>query len=43
MANFRFGSNDYGVNLRSQQNVSFFQGWDVHRLALTFEVTAHGG
>ncbi|MEU8852680.1 hypothetical protein AB0C70_42160 [Streptomyces sp. NPDC048564] len=42
MANFRFGSNDYGVDLRGQQHVNFFQGWDVHRLALTFEVTAHG-
>ncbi|MCX4657439.1 hypothetical protein AB0N79_33800 [Streptomyces microflavus] len=42
MANFRFGSNDYGVNLRAQQNVNVFQGWDVHRLALTFEVTADG-
>jgi hypothetical protein len=42
MANFQFGSNDYGVNLRAQQNVTFFKGWDVHRLALTFEVTAHG-
>ncbi|MER5980651.1 hypothetical protein ABT142_29755 [Streptomyces sp. NPDC001857] len=42
MANFRFGSNDYGVNLRAQQHVNVFQGWDVHRLALSFEVTAHG-
>lgn len=41
MANFRFGSNDYTVNIRAQQHVNFFQGWDVHRLALTFEVTAH--
>ncbi|MGY3206331.1 hypothetical protein [Streptomyces sp. TE5632] len=42
MANFRFGSNDYSVNLRAQQHANLFQGWDVHRLALTFEVTAHG-
>lgn len=42
MANFRFGSNDYGVNLRAQQHVRFFQGWGIHRLALTFEVTAQG-
>ncbi|MFF4088840.1 hypothetical protein ACFYY9_18395 [Streptomyces nigra] len=42
MANFRFGSNDYTVNLRAQQHANLFQGWDVHRLALTFEVTAHG-
>lgn len=42
MANFRFGSNEYGINLRAQQHVNFFQGWDVHQLALTFEVTAHG-
>ncbi|NUK03231.1 hypothetical protein [Streptomyces lunaelactis] len=41
MANFRFGSNDYTVNIRAQQQVNFFQGWDVHRLALAFEVTAH--
>ncbi|MGW0079950.1 hypothetical protein ACWDU9_32925 [Streptomyces cellulosae] len=42
MANFRFGSNDYTVNLRAQQHADLFQGWDAHRLALTFEVTAHG-
>jgi hypothetical protein len=42
MANFQFGPNDYTVNIRAQQHVNFFQGWDVHRLALTFEVTAHG-
>lgn len=40
MANFQFGSNDYDVDLRAQQNVNLFPGWDVHRLALTFEVTA---
>ncbi|WUT01649.1 hypothetical protein OHA46_33365 (plasmid) [Streptomyces sp. NBC_00708] len=42
MANFWFGSNDYGVNLRAQQHVNVFQGWDIHRLALAFEVTAQG-
>lgn len=30
------------LNIRAQQHVNFFQGRDVHRLALTFEVTAHG-
>ncbi|MFF7602965.1 hypothetical protein [Streptomyces mirabilis] len=43
MANFRFGSNDYTVNIRAQQHVNFVQGWDTHRLALAFEVTADGG
>lgn len=42
MANFSFGSNDYSVNIRAQHNVNFIQGWDTHRLALTFEVTARG-
>ncbi|MBB4796219.1 hypothetical protein BJY54_006923 [Streptomyces nodosus] len=28
MANFRFGSNDYTVNIRAQQHVNFFQGWE---------------
>lgn len=41
MANFRFGSNDYTVNIRAQQQVNFLQGWDTHRLVLSFEVTAH--
>ncbi|MER7693890.1 hypothetical protein [Streptomyces sp. NPDC097610] len=42
MANFPFGPNDYNVNIRAQQNVNFIPGWDAHRLALTFEVTALG-
>ncbi|GHI10424.1 hypothetical protein AQI88_38755 [Streptomyces cellostaticus] len=42
MANFSFGSNDYSVNIRAQHNVNFIPGWDTHRLALTFEVTARG-
>jgi hypothetical protein len=41
MANFSYG-NAYGLNVRAQQNVSLSLGWDVHRLALHFEVTAHG-
>ncbi|MET9588138.1 hypothetical protein ABZY10_34680 [Streptomyces sp. NPDC006539] len=41
MANFSYG-NAYNVNLRAQDRVNFSMGWDVHRLALTFEVTAHG-
>ncbi|WP_055591559.1 hypothetical protein [Streptomyces hirsutus] len=42
MANFQYGFNDFNVDFRAQQNVTFTQGWDVHRLALTFEVTARG-
>lgn len=42
MANFQFGSNSYNVNIRAQQHVNFYRGWDVHRLALTFEVHPHG-
>lgn len=42
MANFQFGSNGYNINIRAQQHVNFFQGWEVHRLALTFEVHPHG-
>jgi hypothetical protein len=41
MANFSYG-NTYNVNIRAQERVHFTMGWDVHRLALTFEVTAHG-
>ncbi|WP_331720307.1 hypothetical protein OG985_50245 (plasmid) [Streptomyces sp. NBC_00289] len=41
MANFRFGSNDYTVNIRTQHSASLLQGWGVHRLVLGFEVTAH--
>ncbi|MFE3865505.1 hypothetical protein ACFXPT_34520 [Streptomyces goshikiensis] len=41
MANFSYGST-YNVNMRAQEHVNFSMGWDVHRLALTFEVTAHG-
>ncbi|MER6444149.1 hypothetical protein ACFV0H_33270 [Streptomyces erythrochromogenes] len=43
MANFQFGSNSYNINIRAQQHVNLYQGWDVHRLALTFEVHPHGG
>ncbi|MGW9030955.1 hypothetical protein ACWGQ5_44260 [Streptomyces sp. NPDC055722] len=42
MANFQFGFNDFNVDCRAQQNVTFTPGWDVHRLALIFEVTARG-
>ncbi|MEV5049334.1 hypothetical protein AB0N20_33290 [Streptomyces griseoincarnatus] len=42
MANFQFGPNDYSVNIRAQREVNFTPGWDAHRLALTFEVTALG-
>ncbi|MFD0068775.1 hypothetical protein [Streptomyces sp. NPDC056690] len=41
MANFSYGS-AYNVNIQAQERVNFTMGWDVHRLALTFEVTAHG-
>ncbi|MFE2738952.1 hypothetical protein [Streptomyces sp. NPDC059349] len=41
MANFSYGS-AYNVNIQAQERVNFSMGWDVHRLALTFEVTAHG-
>ncbi|MFJ8803077.1 hypothetical protein [Streptomyces sp. NPDC102487] len=40
MANFRFGMSDYSVNIRATQQVDLRQGWDGHRLALTFEVNA---
>lgn len=42
MADFQFGMNDYSVGIQAQQTVTFTQGWDVHRLALTFDVTARG-
>ncbi|MGA5454410.1 hypothetical protein ACPCVO_48380 [Streptomyces umbrinus] len=42
MADFQFGMNDYGVGVQAQQAVTFTPGWDVHRLALTFEVTGRG-
>ncbi|MEV8547703.1 hypothetical protein [Streptomyces sp. NPDC051572] len=42
MTDFQFGMNDYGVTVQAQHNVNFTQGWDVHRLALSFEVTARG-
>lgn len=42
MANFRFGSNDYTVNVQAQPCPSFIQGWDIHRLALTFVVRPDG-
>ncbi|MGW2892615.1 hypothetical protein ACWDDN_46450 [Streptomyces griseoruber] len=42
MADFQFGMNDYSVGVQAQQAVTFTPGWDVHRLALTFEVTARG-
>ncbi|GGS81083.1 hypothetical protein GCM10010222_22970 [Streptomyces tanashiensis] len=42
MANFQFGPNGYNVNIRAQPYVNFFPGWDVHRLALSFEVHPHG-
>ncbi|MFG2276035.1 hypothetical protein ACGFNY_40525 [Streptomyces chartreusis] len=42
MADFQFGMRDYSVGVQAQQTVTFTQGWDVHRLALTFEVTARG-
>ncbi|MET9077920.1 hypothetical protein ABZX95_38555 [Streptomyces sp. NPDC004232] len=42
MADFPFGMNDYSVDVQAQHNATFTQGWDVHRLALTFEVTARG-
>ncbi|WP_328419111.1 hypothetical protein [Streptomyces sp. NBC_00443] len=42
MADFQFGMNDYSVGVQAQQTVTFTPGWDVHRLALTFEVTARG-
>lgn len=41
MANFSYG-NAYNVNIRAQERVNLHPGWDSHRLALTFEVTAHG-
>ncbi|MFF4874332.1 hypothetical protein [Streptomyces sp. NPDC000961] len=41
MANFSYGST-YSVGIRAQEYVNFNMGWDVHRLALSFEVTAHG-
>ncbi|MFF7717660.1 hypothetical protein [Streptomyces sp. NPDC007988] len=41
MANFSYG-NAYNVNMRAQEHVNFSMGWAAHRLALTFEVTAHG-
>jgi hypothetical protein len=41
MANFRFGSNDYTVNIQAEQHVNLSQGWDTHRLTLPFRVTAH--
>ncbi|MGW6793157.1 hypothetical protein [Streptomyces chartreusis] len=40
MAIFRFGVNDYSVVVRAKQQVRLYQGWDVHRLTLTFDVTA---
>lgn len=42
MADFQFGMNDYSVGVQAQQAVTFTPGWDVHRLALTFEVTGRG-
>ncbi|MGW3990916.1 hypothetical protein [Streptomyces sp. NPDC004830] len=42
MTDFPFGMNDYSVDVQAQHNVTFTPGWDVHRLALTFEVTARG-
>ncbi|MEU1502187.1 hypothetical protein [Streptomyces sp. NPDC005732] len=42
MTDFQFGLNDYGVGVEAQHGVDFTQGWDVHRLALSFEVTARG-
>ncbi|MFD8384944.1 hypothetical protein ACFV2X_41570 [Streptomyces sp. NPDC059679] len=42
MADFQFGMRDYSVDVQAQHNVTFTQGWDVHRLALTFEVTVRG-
>ncbi|MER6374428.1 hypothetical protein ABT255_40085 [Streptomyces mirabilis] len=42
MADFQFGMRDYSVDVQAQHNVTFTPGWDVHRLALTFEVTARG-
>ncbi|QOV33281.1 hypothetical protein IM697_23875 [Streptomyces ferrugineus] len=42
MADFQFGMNDYSVGVQAQQTVTFTPGWDVHRLALTFEVTGRG-
>ncbi|MGW4823530.1 hypothetical protein ACWEP4_32430 [Streptomyces sp. NPDC004227] len=41
MTSFRFGLSDYTVDIRATRH-NLFQGWDVHRLALTFEVTARG-
>ena len=35
-------TNGYNVNIRAQPYVNFFPGWDVHRLALSFEVHPHG-
>jgi hypothetical protein len=40
MATFRFGVNDYSVAVRATQLVRLYQGWDAHRLTLSFEVTA---
>ncbi|WP_327692403.1 hypothetical protein [Streptomyces sp. NBC_00459] len=42
MTDFSFGMNDYSVDVQAQHDVTFSQGWDVHRLALAFEVTARG-
>ncbi|WP_406429205.1 hypothetical protein [Streptomyces sp. NBC_00147] len=42
MADFQFGTRDYSVDVQAQHHVNFTQGWDVHRLALLFEVTARG-
>ncbi|WP_218042469.1 hypothetical protein [Streptomyces chartreusis] len=33
---------DYSVDVQAQHNVTLTPGWDVHRLALTFEVTGRG-
>ncbi|MBK6017718.1 hypothetical protein [Streptomyces sp. MBT53] len=40
MANFQFGVNDYTISVRATQRVHLEQGWDGHRLTLTFEVSA---
>jgi hypothetical protein len=35
MADFQFGMRDYSIDVQARHNVTFTQGWDVHRSSFT--------
>ncbi|MEV2231876.1 hypothetical protein AB0H69_25380 [Streptomyces phaeochromogenes] len=40
MALFKFGINDYTINVDATGQIEFSSGWGVHRLSFIFKVTA---